>query len=80
MSKPLSNTQLSGDCSVGEVTPVLGSKKVAVIFSAIWNALEIHDFWESGMTTDMSQAGCSSLSVLYHGRMNGDALATVRRG
>ena len=61
-----------------EVIPVLGSKKVAVIFSAMWNAFEIHDFWESGMTTETSQVGCSSLTVLYHGRMNGEALATIR--
>lgn len=49
-----------------------------MIFSAIWNAFEIHDFWESGMTTDMSQFGCSSFRVLYQGKMNGDAEATMR--
>ena len=79
MNQPFSKTQLSGDCSVEKVAPVSGSKKVAVIFSAIWKAFEIQDFWESGMTTDMSHVGCNSLSVLYHGRMNGDDEATIRR-
>ena len=31
------------------------------------------------MTTDMSQVGWSSFNVLYHGKRNGDAGATIRR-